>query len=390
MMSSSSCIRPLSVIAITIILSCTVAPKTSDVAHLEYGDVQSQVIDKYGQGIQVVLFEIDGTQYELRRYRTRHTEDQYILLFADNHLTAVAKDTRIDDCFYLSTSQQNRECFRAEVNALRDGFETIDLNTYDFSSELEAQRRELEKGIHPVRAVVSIPFFVACAGPVIHHGSTAAKCRNDYNDARDMVMALYHGQSGNTAIGKFNSVSEARGLPGNIVELHSNYLVYKRILHCNISDFIDYEATLMAGLRNKRLVWVSYSEDSEIPESAYSEGCSGTWSEVKRCASERNEAQRLRKEIGIYCPNADLGHADAQAHIGDLYYSSILERNLIQAFVWYSLAANNGYSHAVKRLENVIIELSQVQLLEAERRLKQWEPGQCRRDLMNAISEKLK
>jgi hypothetical protein len=98
----------------------------------------------------------------------------------------------------------------------------------------------------------------------------------------------------------------------------------------------------------------------------------------------------LYKDIGTHCPNADLGHADAQTYVGDLHYLGAygLEKNLIQAYVWYSLAAKNGYSYATKQLEKVVIELSPEQLVEAQHRLEQWQPGQCERDLMGAISKK--
>jgi len=98
----------------------------------------------------------------------------------------------------------------------------------------------------------------------------------------------------------------------------------------------------------------------------------------------------LNMEVATYCPNADLGHADAQKHIGDLYYhgSYGLEKDYVMAFVWYSLATNNGDSYTFMQLEKLIIELSPEQLVEAQHQLEQWEPGQCERDLMGAISEK--
>ena len=105
---------------------------------------------------------------------------------------------------------------------------------------------------------------------------------------------------------------------------------------------------------------------------------------------KKETAWRLDREVKTYCPNADLGHADAQTYVGDLHYLGAydLEKNLIQAFVWYSLAANNGNTHAAVQLEKVVIELSPEQLVEAQHQLEQWESGQCERDLMRAISEK--
>ena len=68
----------------------------------------------------------------------------------------------------------------------------------------------------------------------------------------------------------------------------------------------------------------------------------------------------LKKEIGIYCPNADLGHADAQKHIGDLYYLGTyeVEKDIIRAYVWYSLAAQNGEAAAKETVELITANLN--------------------------------
>jgi len=97
---------------------------------------------------------------------------------------------------------------------------------------------------------------------------------------------------------------------------------------------------------------------------------------------------KLNKEIGTYCPYADLGYTEAQAYIGDLHYLGAygLEKNLLQAYVWYSLAAK-GNSYASGKLDKLTNELSPQQLNEAQIQLEAWEPGQCARDLMEAISE---
>jgi len=96
----------------------------------------------------------------------------------------------------------------------------------------------------------------------------------------------------------------------------------------------------------------------------------------------------ITKEAGIYCPNADLGHDDAQAYIGDLYYLGAysLDKNLTQAYVWYSLAAKKGNSYATQQARKLESDLSPSQLIEANYQLKHWEPGHCRNDLLDAAS----
>lgn len=97
----------------------------------------------------------------------------------------------------------------------------------------------------------------------------------------------------------------------------------------------------------------------------------------------------LNKEIKAYCQSADSGQADAQKHIGDLYYLGIhgIKRDLILAYVWYSLAAMGENKEVTKQLQSLVDELSPHQVDEAVRKLLDWKPGQCERDLNNAISE---
>jgi TPR repeat protein len=97
----------------------------------------------------------------------------------------------------------------------------------------------------------------------------------------------------------------------------------------------------------------------------------------------------LKKEVGAFCPNADLGHTEAQKRIGDLYYLGLLglERDLIRSYVWFSLADKGGNNGATEQLDELTSELSPQQLDEAQMQLEAWEPGQCIRDLMGAIEK---
>jgi TPR repeat protein len=92
---------------------------------------------------------------------------------------------------------------------------------------------------------------------------------------------------------------------------------------------------------------------------------------------------KLRVEVGAYCPNADLGHADAQKRIADIYSYGLynVKQDLQRAYVWYSLATNGGDSDAKVSLAQVASNLAPEQLKEAELFLERWEPGQCKRDL---------
>jgi hypothetical protein len=89
------------------------------------------------------------------------------------------------------------------------------------------------------------------------------------------------------------------------------------------------------------------------------------------------------KQAGIYCPNADLGHADAQVQIGDIFYHGRynLKVDLVRACVWYRLAARNGDPQASEQVSRITTELTSEQLEEAKQQLANWQPGQCMQEL---------
>ena len=89
------------------------------------------------------------------------------------------------------------------------------------------------------------------------------------------------------------------------------------------------------------------------------------------------------REAGIYCPNADLGHADAQLHIAIIHDYGIFGKNAnpVRAWVWYSLASRNGDEAAKTRITSLTDELTPEQLEEAKRQLASWKPGQCMQEL---------
>jgi hypothetical protein len=102
---------------------------------------------------------------------------------------------------------------------------------------------------------------------------------------------------------------------------------------------------------------------------------------------KKETAWRLDREVKTYCPNADAGDVNAQKYVGDFYSFGFfsLKKDLIRAYVWYSLAAKSANKEASEQLGYLVKELSPQQLKEARTQLDEWEPGQCERDLMEAI-----
>ena len=140
---------------------------------------------------------------------------------------------------------------------------------------------------------------------------------------------------------------------------------------------------------NKHSIQSWASDNGRLVHSAYSSGIQILSRNILSDALP-TAYLKLDKEIGTYCPNADLGHSDAQKHIGDLYFFGALglNRDYIQAYVWYSLAANNGDKRAAPRLFDTVNLLTPEQLVEAKHRLESWVPGECAINLRESISLK--
>jgi TPR repeat protein len=103
-------------------------------------------------------------------------------------------------------------------------------------------------------------------------------------------------------------------------------------------------------------------------------------------------AQEFESEAGTYCPNADLGHPDAQKRVGDILFSEFYSqetpsnRDLKRAYVWYRLSYESGCREAGQWLNLVESELTSVQLAEARKMYAQWKPGNCQADLMSKVA----
>jgi len=108
--------------------------------------------------------------------------------------------------------------------------------------------------------------------------------------------------------------------------------------------------------------------------------------------SDEDTAWRFGNEVGTYCPNADLGHADAQKRIGDIYYTEFhthpnpVNNDLKRAYVWYRLSYEGGDKDAEDSLKQVESELTPQKLAEAQQLFEQWRPGNCQIDLTNKAS----
>ena len=84
------------------------------------------------------------------------------------------------------------------------------------------------------------------------------------------------------------------------------------------------------------------------------------------------------------CRVADMGKANAQSRVGLLYMQGTegLPKNSVKAYVWYRLAAANGSEAASQQALMIKESLTARELIEAEKALEQWKPGECGKDLL--------
>ena len=87
-------------------------------------------------------------------------------------------------------------------------------------------------------------------------------------------------------------------------------------------------------------------------------------------AYNRGDYDTALKELR---PLAEQGHAEAQYNLGYMYYKGQgLPQNYIQAYMWASLAAGQGYELAAKGLEILEKEMTPAQIAEAQRLAREW------------------
>ncbi len=94
--------------------------------------------------------------------------------------------------------------------------------------------------------------------------------------------------------------------------------------------------------------------------------------------------ENLYQNYRDICFAAEHGLAEAMMNLAfEFEYGfSVIQKDLVRAYVWYRLAANSGYDQAIANLERIEkTQLSSEQLGEAERLLNAQVPGQCVKDI---------
>jgi hypothetical protein len=102
-------------------------------------------------------------------------------------------------------------------------------------------------------------------------------------------------------------------------------------------------------------------------------------------------AKNVKNPLAVlesYCPLADRGIPEYQIRVGNVLYneSNKSRKNLIRAYVWYSLATKGNDRLAVDRVEILSQILTAEELKEARQKFADWKPGQCMSDVSDALA----
>lgn len=207
--------------------------------------------------------------------------------------------------------------------------------------------------------------------------------------------SLRHSKAGIVGVDgeSFNFIERVNVPPGvhrvNIQCMHGYDPITSPLVRRTIS-FVAEPGHKYQAKCSKNRIWRVWIEDTET-EKIVGTGKEGSYNAllIYPAMSENDKKSKIKKVIGTFCPNADLGHADAQKHIGDLLYLDKygLKTDLIRAYVWYKLSTMNGDIEAAETLNQLANDLSPEQLIEAKQQFDEWSPGQCKSDLLNAMPE---
>lgn len=111
------------------------------------------------------------------------------------------------------------------------------------------------------------------------------------------------------------------------------------------------------------------------------EGDAAAQYELAEQLSKTDNTDQRRAAWYWYCSAAHLQHAEAQYRFGGYYRTGRdpVAQDLLQAYLWYELAADQKLSSAAKLRTKVAARLSARQIATAERLAAEWQPnsGEC-------------
>ena len=250
------------------VLSCVTAPKVTEIAKLRFGDDESDIVEKFGRGPSVLYYDIDNTQYHFRAYTTRHTHDDYALLFANSELVTVLHETpSFESCITLDALIDWEKCLKEFTSQALD--DAIKIDSYDFSGGIEEQKRieaENAENTAVVAAVavpslvVTWPFAVMCGGIMAVDQATTDTfdCYKILPKITEELYLLLSSQTDESVIPNFNAI-----YPDFVISFSDKQMGDRRVIsktyRCKRPDnLVDLEdVNVSIGMKSEKIVWMN-------------------------------------------------------------------------------------------------------------------------------------
>ena len=154
-----------------------------------------------------------------------------------------------------------------------------------------------------------------------------------------------------------------------------------------------------SGRQLSELIWYKELVDTEQREASESDEVAGLSDEQLETVANRGDRwaqlQLYYSRGGIeglvwLCRAADQAHPQARYRLGVLYEkgSAILPNDYVKAYQWYMLGSAVGDYWSKKAAKRIRNNLTPEQLIDGERLISDWHPGQCEREIGTAIRPK--
>jgi TPR repeat protein len=435
LLPSPSTIKLYLVIAMALMLSCATAPgiRTTDVAELHYGDREEDVVEKLGQGNELIYFILGGKQYSYRLYTTIYIHDVYALLFMKGELIAVHnKQVNFSKCLSIKRSPAWEQCLRELLSEM--SFSEIRLDRYDFSEDIQAEsseqtERDVSRATTAAIAItLSIPYpgfiptacIFTCGGCFVDPGAQSGDYQNPcideftsiFTQAEDIVT---DNQMLESIKSRFSQITSHKHVVSkDVVEErndNSSILYYSWRCTQDTRDLFDYMSVLIGSTNGKvQWVWFRYEHLPEYESHEYqsrqllkkaSQGDpDAQWELYKKLPTEEN--------LVWLCRAAEQDNKYAQDELGmlsfdgsDKYKNVHVSPDLPRACAWFHLAGRvniidppDSYdaqtmvrTYDSAEVERTVKAMSEKQVAEAKLLVTHWKPGQCERDFRHFLGD---
>ena len=98
------------------------------------------------------------------------------------------------------------------------------------------------------------------------------------------------------------------------------------------------------------------------------------WADFQAGMDAKNRGD-FAKALREWQPLAEQGEARAQFYLGLMCaFGRGVPLDLVQAHMWYSLAAGNGHARAALHRNDLAKEMKPAQIAEAQKRAREWKP----------------